>query len=51
MIKFKKHGRFWAVHLDGALLAMVVYKKGAQEIKRVVEGLIRDTAIVVRGLR
>lgn len=34
MIEVRKyrHTRFWAVYVDGELLAVVVYRKGAQAI-------------------
>ena len=34
MIEVKKYrqSRFWAVYVDGELLAVVVYRKGAQAI-------------------
>lgn len=28
-----KRGRFWAVHTDGELLALVLYKKGAIAVR------------------
>ena len=28
-----KRGRFWAVHTDGELLALVLYKKGALAVR------------------
>ena len=28
-----KRGRFWAVHTDGELLALVLYKKGAMAVR------------------
>jgi len=34
MIEIRKyrHTRFWAVYVDGGLLAVVVYRKGAEAI-------------------
>ena len=32
-----KETRFWAVFLDGELLAVTVYKRGAEEIVRTLE--------------
>ena len=34
-----KRDRFWAVYLDSELLAVVVYKKGAYSIKRLLDQL------------
>jgi hypothetical protein len=34
-----KRGRYWAVFLDSELLAVVVYKKGALAIKRLLDQL------------
>lgn len=34
-----RHGRYWAVYLDSELLALVVYKKGATSIKRLLDQL------------
>lgn len=36
-----KRGRFWAVHTDGELLALVLYKKGAMAV--------RDLLVCVAG--
>jgi hypothetical protein len=33
--------RYWAVFLHGELLAVVMYRKGAERIKEVLEGLLR----------
>jgi len=37
MIEIRKyrHTRFWAVYVDGELLAVVVYRKGARAIAEV----------------
>jgi len=32
-----RHGRFWAVWLDHELLAVTVYRKGAEAIRRELE--------------
>jgi hypothetical protein len=34
-----KEGRFWALKADGKLLAIVLYKTGAFELKRLIQGL------------
>lgn len=34
-----KRGRFWAVHTDGELLALVLYKKGAIAVRDLLVGL------------
>ena len=39
-----KRGRFWAVHTDGELLALVLYKKGAMAVRDL---LVRLTGITV----
>lgn len=33
-VEINKEGRFWAVRTDGELLAMVLYKNGAQAVQR-----------------
>lgn len=33
-VEINKEGRFWAVRADGELLAMVLYKNGAQAVQR-----------------
>ena len=33
-----KRGRFWAVHADGELVAVVVYKKGARRVQELLSG-------------
>lgn len=33
----RRYGRYWAVYLDSELLALVVYKKGALSIKRLLD--------------
>lgn len=38
-ISIRKHGRVWAVYLDSELLALVVYKKGANAVKDLIEKL------------
>lgn len=32
------YGRFWAVRDGAELVAVVVYKKGAENVRRVIEG-------------
>jgi hypothetical protein len=39
-ITIKKYGRFWAVYADSNLLAVTVYKKGANSIKSLINGLL-----------
>jgi hypothetical protein len=38
MIEIRKyrHTRFWAVYVDGELLAVVVYRKGTEAVRRMV---------------
>jgi len=31
--------RFWAVYVDGELLAVVVYRKGAEAVRRMILGV------------
>ena len=38
-ISIKKHGRVWAIYLGSDLLALVVYKKGANAVKDLIEKL------------
>ena len=38
MIEMYKGTRFWAVFRDGELLAVTVYKRGAEAIVRTLEG-------------
>lgn len=37
MYGIDKHGRFWKVFNDEKLICITVYKKGALEVKRIVE--------------
>ena len=39
-----KRGRFWAVHTDGELLALVLYERGAMAVRDL---LVRLTGITV----
>lgn len=39
-----KRGRFWAVHTDGELLALVLYKKGAMAVKDLLMRMIDSPA-------
>jgi hypothetical protein len=38
MIEVRKYRntRFWAVYVDGELLAVVVYRKGAEAVRRMI---------------
>ena len=39
MMSIMKHGRYWAVHdAEGALVCIAVYKKGALEVARRLQG-------------
>jgi hypothetical protein len=38
-ITIQKHGRVWAVYHGSDLLALVVYKKGANAVKELIEKL------------
>ena len=38
-ISIQKHGRVWAVYHGSDLLALVVYKKGANAVKELIEKL------------
>jgi hypothetical protein len=39
-MKMLKYGRFWAVYAsDGALICVCVYKKGAREVLRRLQGV------------
>ena len=38
-IEMRKHGRFWSLYYEGKLLGVVVYKKGAETIKELIEKL------------
>lgn len=40
MYRIERYKRFWALYLDGELLAVMVYKKGAKNIQRLLQ---RDT--------
>ena len=42
-----RHTRHWAVYVDGELLAVVVYRKGAEATV----GEIRTLADVAKGIR
>ena len=39
IVEVVKRGRFWAVHADGELLALVLYKKGALAVRDLLMGL------------
>ena len=39
-VEIERYGRFWAVYFRGELLAVVLYRKGAERIREVIEGLI-----------
>jgi len=41
-VDIKKYGRYWAVFIGAELLAVVVYLKGAESIKRVIEVLMQN---------
>jgi hypothetical protein len=38
-VTIKKYRRFWAVYVDSDLLALVVYKRGANAVKDLLEKL------------
>ena len=38
-VEISKRGRFWAVHADGELVAVVVHKKGALQVKALLESI------------
>lgn len=38
-VAIKKEGRFWAVKTDGKLLAVVLYRKGAEAVQDLVQRL------------
>ena len=40
------NSRFWAIYLDGELLAVTVYKKGALAIAAAIQGLIAKASPV-----
>jgi hypothetical protein len=40
------HSRFWAIHYNGELLAVTVYKKGALAIAATLQGLIAKASPV-----
>jgi hypothetical protein len=47
MIRIAKYNsRFWAIYLDGELLAVTVYKKGALAIAAAIQGLIAKASPV-----
>lgn len=43
-ISIQRYGRFWGVYYAGNLLAVVVYRKGAEAIRALVEMLERTQA-------
>jgi len=38
-VAIKKEGRFWAVKTDGKLLAVVLYRKGAEAVQQLLQRL------------
>jgi len=38
-VTIKKEGRFWAVKTDGKLLAVVLYRKGAEAVQQLLQRL------------
>ena len=41
--RIEKYGRFWAVYAsDGQLICVTVYKKGAEEVARILRSLARS---------
>jgi len=38
-VEMRRHGRFWSLYYEGKLLGVVVYKKGAETIKELIEKL------------
>jgi hypothetical protein len=41
MMRVTKHGRYWAVHdAEGDLVCVAVYKKGALEVARRLQGKV-----------
>ena len=39
MIIIAKYGKYWAVYVDGTLLCVTVYKKGAQAVAKALGGI------------
>ena len=44
-VNIERYGKFWAVFYGGELLGVVVYRKGAEAIKGLIEALGRGSVV------